>query len=104
MTRGEIRRLRLPHGRGHAQRGTRYGVVIQSDALAGLSTVLVAPTSTSARATSFRPTIDIDGTPTRVLVEQLRAVDVTLLSDPVGVVTINELRVIEEAIELVLDL
>ena len=42
--------------RGHEQRGTRFAVVVQSDSLP-LSTLLVAPTSTSARAASFRPRI-----------------------------------------------
>ncbi|WP_139811621.1 type II toxin-antitoxin system PemK/MazF family toxin, partial [Mycobacterium avium] len=53
--RGEVFRLRAPRpARGHEQSGSRYAVVVQSDQLP-LSTWLVAPTSTSARAASFRP-------------------------------------------------
>jgi hypothetical protein len=37
--------------------------------------VLVSPTSTGAHPASFRPTITIDGTDTRVLVEQTTVVD-----------------------------
>ena len=79
MRRGDIFALRLPKGVGHEQRGRRFGVVVQSDAFLPRSVVLVAPTSTSAKPASFRPEIEIDGTPTRVLVEQVGAVDVQRL-------------------------
>jgi mRNA interferase MazF len=68
--RGEVFRLRAPRDiRGHQQRGSRHAVVVQSDQLP-LSTCLVAPTSTSARAASFRPEVEIAGQITRVLAEQ----------------------------------
>jgi mRNA interferase MazF len=58
--------------------GSRYAVVVQSDQLP-LSTWLVAPTSTSARPASFRPEIDIASQTTRVLsLEELRRVDAAL--------------------------
>ena len=56
------------------QRGARYAVVVQADELLALSSVLVSPTSVSAPPCSFRPTIQIDGARTRVLVEQTTAV------------------------------
>ena len=68
MRRGDVFRLRLGRRQGHEQSGARYGVIVQSDALMRLSTVLIAPTSTAARAASFRPEIEIDGNVTRVLV------------------------------------
>lgn len=71
-------------GLGHEQQGGRFGVVVQADALLPRSVVLVAPTSQSARAASFRPEIQVDGPRTRVLVEQVGAVDVGRLGDPVG--------------------
>ena len=46
-----------------------------AEELLALSTVLVSPTSASAPARSFRPTIEIEGRPTRVLVEQTTVVD-----------------------------
>jgi mRNA interferase MazF len=49
-------------------------VVVQSDDLP-LSTWIIAPTSTGRREASFRPEIDINGTKTRVLVEQLTVID-----------------------------
>src|SRR4051794_23553898 len=57
--RGDVHRLRAPRSaRGHEQQGSRYAVVVQSDALP-LSTLIVAPTSTSARPASFRPEINL---------------------------------------------
>lgn len=73
--RSEVFQMRAPRGsRGHEQSGSRYAVVVQSDQLP-LSTWLVAPTSTSARAASFRPEVEISGVNTRVLAEQAAAVD-----------------------------
>jgi mRNA interferase MazF len=98
VQRGDIYELRLPKGVGHEQRGRRFGVVVQSDAMLPRSVVLVAPTSTSARAASFRPELDIGGERTRVLVEQLGAVDATRLGDQVGRVTIDEQWQIDAAL------
>lgn len=104
MRRGDIFRLRLPKGTGHEQRGNRYGVIVQSDALLPRSVVLIAPTSTSARAASFRPEIEIDDTPTRVLVEQTGAVDATRLGALVRHLTPEEQWGVDEALLTVLDL
>jgi mRNA interferase MazF len=62
VVRGEVFRL-PPHrgARGHEQRGARYAVVVQADEFVDLSTTLVAPTSASALAATFRPTIALDG-------------------------------------------
>jgi mRNA interferase MazF len=76
---------------------------VQSDALP-LSTVIVAPTSTSARASTFRPEIDMNGTKTRVLVEQIRAVDPDRLGDFAGCLDPEELRLIDRALAGVLGL
>lgn len=104
MRRGDIHELRLPKGLGHEQQGRRYGVVVQSDSLLRRSVVLVAPTSTSARTASFRPTVDIAGKSTRVLVEQLGAVDVSRLGDVVGHLTPEEQWGVDVALATVLDL
>jgi mRNA interferase MazF len=102
--RGEIYRLRTPRdARGHEQRSQRYAVVVQSDQFP-LSTWLVAPTSTSARPASFRPEVEIKGRTTRVLVEQTTAVDPGRLGENVGHLTFDELRRVEAALRLVLDL
>lgn len=104
MTRGDIYRVRLPAGRGHEQRGPRYAVVVQADELLGLSTVLVAPTSRSAASATFRPVIQLAGETTRVLVEQLRAVDLERLDEHAGRLTAEEQRSVDEALGLVLAL
>jgi mRNA interferase MazF len=69
-----------------------------------LSTVLVAPTSTSARPASFRPEIEIDGSTTRVLVEHAGAIDVGRLGDHHGHLSAEERWGVDLALETVLDL
>ena len=103
--RGDIYRLRAnKHAHGHEQRGPRYAVVVQADYL-NLSTLLVAPTSTSAHPSDFRPTITIDGTETRVLVEQTTAVNAeTRLGDFAGRLDAEELTELDRALALVLGL
>ena len=102
--RGEVYRLRSPRNtRGHEQAGVRYAIVLQSDLLP-LSTWLVAPTSTSARAATFRPQVSIDGRLTRVLAEQTAAVDPQRLGDSTGHLTCEELRQVDAALRLVLGL
>jgi mRNA interferase MazF len=61
--------------RGHEQRGKRLGLVvsIQRD---GASTVTIVPTSTGAGASVFRPQLGVAGRTTRLLVDQIRTVDV----------------------------
>lgn len=104
MTRGDIYHVRLPAGRGHEQRGPRYGVIVQADALLGLSTAIIAPISRSAAPATFRPEIQLAGAPTRVLVEQLRAVDLSRLDRHAGRLTSDEQRAVDDALELVLGL
>ena len=104
MHRGDIFDFRMPRGTGHEQTGKRYGVIVQSDALLPRSVVLVAPTSTRARAASFRPEVDVEGTSTRVLVEQVGAVDVTRLGDLIGRVTTEEQWGIDRSLSTVLGL
>lgn len=105
MVRGEVFRLRVPRGgRGSEQQGARYAVVVQADELLALSTVLVSPTSTAAPPRSFRPTIELKGSATRVLVEQTTAVSPERLGESVGRLSANELRDLDAALALVLGL
>lgn len=104
MLRGDVYRLRVPKGMGHEQHGVRYGVVVQADEFLPRSVILIAPTSLSARSASFRPEIEIDGRTTRVLVEQVGAVDASRLGDRIGHVTPEELWGIDEALSTVLGL
>ncbi|MDQ6614216.1 MAG: type II toxin-antitoxin system PemK/MazF family toxin [Actinomycetota bacterium] len=104
MRRNDVYRLRIPKGTGHEQQGPRYGVVVQADALLPRSVVLIAPTSRSARTASFRPQADVAGEATKVLVEQVGAVDVGRLGDLVGHLTPEEAWGVGEALKTVLDL
>ena len=105
MVRGEV--FRLPHrrcARGHEQRGARYAVIVQADEFLDLSTTLVAPTSTSAQPATFRPTVMIDERETRILVEQTTVVDPQRLARSAGRLDPSELRVVDEAIALIIGL
>jgi mRNA interferase MazF len=104
VLRGDVYEFRLPRGHGHGQRGRRFGVLVQANELLPRSVVLVAPTSTSARSASFRPEIEVQGEATKVLVEQVGAVDVTRLGRLVGRVTPEQQWGIDEALVTVLRL
>jgi mRNA interferase MazF len=105
MLRGEIFRLPPPRRtRGHEQQRARYAIVVQADEFLDLSTLLVAPTSTSARAASFRPTITLAGEKTRVLVEQTTVVDPKRLGPSAGRLDAQELRAVDESLMLLLGL
>lgn len=104
MTRGDVYRVRLPARRGREQHGPRYAVLVQAEELLGLSTALVAPTSRSARPAVFRPEIEIGGEQTRVMVEQLRALDLERLDDFAGRLSSSELSAVDDALAVVLGL
>jgi mRNA interferase MazF len=102
--RGDIHRLRSDkQAKGREERGARFAVVLQADYLA-LSTVIVAPTSTSASRTEFRPRIHVDATPTLVLVEKAGSVDLSSIGEQVGRVTPAEQQEIDEALRDVFQL
>ncbi len=95
--RGDVHELPAPRGSiGSEQSGRRSAVIVQSDLL-HLSTCLVAPTSTSARATDFRPEIELQERVTRVLIEQTTAVSPERLGRLVGRVSHRELSDIDAA-------
>jgi mRNA interferase MazF len=79
-------------------------VIVQNDAMLPRSVVLVAPTSRSARPASFRPEIQLEGETTKVLVEQLGAVDTSRLGRLASHVSPEELWGIDEALMTVLGL
>jgi mRNA interferase MazF len=104
VLRGDVHEIRMPRGQGHEQQGRRFGVVVQANELLPRSVVLIAPTSRSARLASFRPEIDVLGEQTKVLVEQVGAVDAGRLGELVGRVTPEEQWGIDEALLTVLGL
>ena len=104
MQRGDVYRFKVPKGVGHEQRGERYGVVAQADVMLPRSIVVIAPTSRSAKPGSFRPEVEVAGGSTRVLVEQLSAVNVQRLGRCVGSLTAEEMWSIDDALVVVLGL
>src|SRR4051794_2150609 len=105
MVRGEVFRLRAPRGRrGSEQAGERFAVVVQADELLALSTVLVAPTSRSAPPRSFRPTIEVAGQATRVLVEQTTAIMTDRLGDSAGRLDASEMSEVDNALAIMFGL
>jgi mRNA interferase MazF len=104
VVRGDVHQLRLPKGVGHEQAGSRYGVVVQADELLPRSVVLVAPTSRSAAAASFRPVIEVGDDRTQVLVEQVGAVDVSRLGRKIGHLDAIEQWAVDECLRVVLGL
>jgi mRNA interferase MazF len=101
VLRGDIHEFRPPRGEGHEQRGRRYGVIVQANELLPRSVILVAPTSLSAKPASFRPEIELFGETTRVLVEQVGAVDAGRLGEMVGRVSPDQQWGIDEALATV---
>lgn len=100
--RGDLYRLRSDKNTtGHEQRGPRYAVAIQSDGIL-LSTLVVAPTSTSAQPAIFRPEIEMEGVRTRVLIDQMRAVDASRLGELAGRLDAAETGEVDRAIRLML--
>lgn len=100
--RGDI--YRLSASKAATDQDPRYAIVIQSDHLP-LSTVVIAPTSTRCTPTSFRPQIDVAGVPTTVMLDQITAVDVQVrLGARVGRLSVDEIRLLDQALVDVLDL
>jgi mRNA interferase MazF len=104
VVRGDVCAIMLPRRRGHVQHGRRYAVVVQADDLLTLSTVVVCPTSTSTPAATFHPEVTIGDEATRVMCEMVGAVDARALGEPVAQLTLDELRSVDDALLLVLDL
>jgi mRNA interferase MazF len=103
--RGDVYRLRAPRdAAGHEQQGGRYAVVLQSDEL-NLSTAIVAPTSTAAYPYVFRPEVTVRGEPTRLMLDQLRAVDVEkAIGERVGRLSPAEMVEVNRLLRAVLDI
>ena len=104
MVRGDVHQIKLPGKRGHVQEGRRYAVIVQADDLLALSTVVICPTARSAFSASFHPEVEIATQLTQVLCEMVGAVDARALGERVGHLTREELRAVEDALLLVLDL
>jgi mRNA interferase MazF len=79
-------------------------VIVQTDFLSELSTVVVAPTSSGVLPTVYRPEVEVAGRRTWVLTEQIRALDRSRLGRRVGTLAQAELRAVDDALKVVLGL
>jgi mRNA interferase MazF len=80
MIRGAIYPVDLGDAkRGHEQRGRRLGLVMSIEQTVW-STITIIPTSTSAQAAVFRPEAIIAGRATKILVDQIRTIDVSYVT------------------------
>jgi mRNA interferase MazF len=79
VIRGAVYRIDLGEAkRRHEQRGRRFGLVLSVTDMPW-NVVTVVPASTSAQPAVFRPELDIARERTRLLVDQIRSVDVAYL-------------------------
>lgn len=100
LRKGSIYSISLPaKAKDRTQQGQRYAVVVTATSFIG-SVVTVAPTSTSARASLTRPEAEIDGRKCRILLEQMLAVDVTKLTNWIGVLDDDEMDSLDDALRL----
>jgi mRNA interferase MazF len=105
VIRGAVHRVDLGLAtRGHEQRGKRYGLVISPSSMAW-SVATIVPTSRSAQAAVFRPTLELLGVPTRFLIDQIRSVDTRYIDgEPVAFLERDEMAEIEHAVSRYLGL
>jgi mRNA interferase MazF len=100
--RGDVFEIELTKAKGREQAGPRFGVVLQSDVFSW-STLVVAPTSGSARPGPIRPEVVLGDETTVVLVDQMQAVDPALrLGRMVGRLSLADMQAVDSAIKLVL--
>ena len=99
MIRGAVYPIDLGDAkRGHEQRGRRLGLVISIEQDAWL-TVTVLPTSTSAQASAFRPEVIVAGRETKILVDQIRTIDVQYVAgDLVDYLTRDDMAQVERSL------
>ena len=104
MVRGDVHAIKLARGRGRVQHGRRFAVIVQADDLLALSTIVVCPTSTTTPAATFHPEVEIADELAYVLCEMVGAVDARALGDQVAHLSHDEMRSVDDSLELVLDL
>lgn len=98
MIRGAVYRIDLGRPRGHEQGGKRLGLIV-SPFDSPLSVAVVIPTSTSAGPSVHRPELEIAGRTTRMLVDQIRSIDIDyVVGDPVDYLNRDQLAEVEHAL------
>lgn len=79
-------------------------MVVQADDVDWLTTVVVVPTSTSAQPAIFRPDVTIRGRRTKLLTDQVSAVDRSRVGRSVGRLSPAELQELDESLQRILGL
>lgn len=79
-------------------------MIVQADDLLALSTIVICPTSSSTPAASFHPEVTVGEERTRVMCEMVGAVDARVLGEQIAHLALDEMRGVDDALELVLDL
>lgn len=98
VIRGAVYRVDLGRPRSHEQGGKRLGLVL-SPSDSPLAVVTVVPTSTSAGPSVHRPELEVAGRLTRMLVDQIRSIDVDyVVGDPVDYLTRDQFGEVELAL------
>src|SRR5699024_4775713 len=84
--------------RRHEQGGRRFGLLV-SPSDSPLSVATVIPTSTSAGPSIHRPELEIAGQVTKLLVDQVRSIDVDyIVGEPVDYLARDQLGQVEFAL------
>lgn len=104
LKRGDIHAARFGRARGSVQAGDQPAVVLQAHGLAHWSTVLVAPLSSSAQRSSFRPPVEVRGNESLVLADQIQPLDAGRLGRRIGTLSADEMIEVEQAVRKVLGL
>jgi len=95
MIRGAVYPIDLGKPFGHEQGGKRLGVVVSQGGWSW-SVATIVPTSTSAQSTNYRPEVQVDGVTTKLLVDQIRSIDLGRITPvPVDHLDHFELRELE---------
>ncbi len=99
VIRGAVYRVDLGDAkRGHEQRGRRLGLVLSPSSMPW-NVITIVPTSTTAQPAIFRPSMEINGQETRVLVDQICSIDTDyIIGDPVHYLERDELAEVEHAV------
>lgn len=107
MNLGDIRWVELPPANGHEQVGRRPAVILQDEAYAGTSpVVIVAPLTGAITASRFPGTVLVDPTPQNglrtpsvVLVFQVRAIDRRKVREQIGALGAEPLAQIYKSLD-----
>jgi len=90
--------------RGHEQRGRRLGLVISIEQDAW-STVTIIPTSTGAQPAAFRPEVVVAGRATKILIDQVRTIDVSYVAgELVDYLSLDDMAQVEHCLSRYLGL